>query len=348
MTRLTLPADGRGFGRRWFLGLWAGAMALGFRKGTAAAAGVSSIPEPLAVDRLMGALPAAQRVHSRRLYRADAVITLFNIPIFSRAGVGSGFAVYDEMDAREIRTISLQFAGGSRPDRAKGLNRLGYIHEVVVERGNAPAETAYFGFMTSSPEESLDQAKKALEASNGMLPYTAVDGATGPGKISSSKALFLFPPNYNWSNNDSLIKEVRTKFPKESGKPVEAKVGARDVPWTFLYTVAQAARRPGEKSEWSYVYNGKQYRLKTEKNADTKMGKKLADKGLVHHAENVWRLSGTITGPQKSSDSTFRIWTEPNGDTVLPMRIEFQARSFLRLVFEYDPSLDAGGQRKAG
>lgn len=300
----------------------------------------AAIPDTtLAVDRLMRVLQPAQKIQSRRLYRADAVITVFNIPIFSRAGVGSGFAVYEELAETESRTISLQFAGGSRPDRAKGLNRLGYIHEVVVEKHHAPSETAYFGFMTSSPEENLEQAKKALEASNGMLPYTAVDGVTGPGKIRSSKARFLFPPSYSWANNDSLIKEVRTKFPRESGQPVESALAAHDVPWTFLYTVAQAAAKPGEKSQWSYVYNGKQYRLRTEKSVDEKMGRKLTEKGLVRKAENVQRLSGVITGPD-NSESTFRIWVEQDGSSKLPMRIEFQARSFLRLVFEYDPTLD--------
>jgi hypothetical protein len=302
----------------------------------------AAIPDTtLAVDRLLRELQPKQKVHSRRLYRADAVITVFNIPVFSRAGVGSGFAVYEELAEAEGRTISLQFAGGSRPDRAKGLNRLGYIQEVIVERNNLPAETAYFGFMTSSPEENLDQAKKALEASAGMLPYTAVDGSTGPGKMSCSKARFLFPPSYSWSNNDSLIKEVRTKFPTESGKPVEAKLTAKDVPWTFLYTVAQAASITGEKSQWSYVYNGKQYRLRTERTQDPKMGRKLAERGLVAKPENVWRLAGAITGPDHGPESTFRIWVEQNGASKLPMRIEFQARPFLRLVFEYDPTLDS-------
>jgi hypothetical protein len=308
----------------------------------AAAPGAAAIPDAtLAVDRLLRELQPKQKLQSRRLYRADAVITVFNIPIFSRVGVGSGFAVYEELAEAESRTIALQFAGGSRPDRAKGLNRLGYIQEVVVERNNRPTETAYFGFMTSSPEENLDQAKKALEASEGMLPYTAVDGSTGPGEMRSSKARFLFPPSYSWSNNDSLIKEVRTKFPSESGKPVEAKLSAKDVPWTFLYTVAQAASIAGEKSQWSYVYNGKQYRLRTERAQDAKMGRKLAEKGLVTKAENVWRLSGAITGPDNGPESTFKIWVEHNGESKLPMRIEFQARSFLRLVFEYDPTLDS-------
>jgi hypothetical protein len=303
--------------------------------------GAAAPDTTLAVDRLLHEMPPRSKAQCRRLYRADAVITLFGIPIFSRAGVGAGFAVYEELAEAESRTISLQFAGGSRPDRAKGLNRLGYIQEVVVERNHKPAETAYFGFMTSSPEESLDQAKKALESSAGMLPYTAVDGSTGPGTMRSSRARFLFPPSYSWVNNESLIREVRTKFPVESGRPVEANLPAKDVPWTFLYTVAQAAAVPGGKSQWSYVYNRNQYRLRTEKTQDTKMGRKLAEKGLVAQAENVWRLAGAITGPDNGPESTFKIWVERNGASRLPMRIELQARSFLRLVFEYDPTLES-------
>ncbi|MEO8660649.1 MAG: hypothetical protein ABI693_19420 [Bryobacteraceae bacterium] len=337
------PSPDHTVGRRTFLQLLAGVTGLWGSVRSYAA----SIPDStLAVDRLMSAPQTQSNRHARRLYRADAVITLFNIPIFSRAGVGGGFAVYDETTDHEGRRVSLQFAGGSRPDRAKGLNRLGYIHEVVLERNSAPAEAAYFGFMTSSPEENLDEAKKALEASNGMLPYTAVDGSTGPGRMRSSNARFLFPPSYNWSNNDSLIREVRTKFPKESRVPVEARLTAAGVPWTFLYTVAQAASTSSAKSEWSYVYNGKQYKLRTEKNSDLKAGKKLVEKGLATKSENVWRLSGVITGPDKGPETPFKVWMEQAPQSMLPLRIEFQARSFLRLVFEFDPALEAAAQKK--
>src|SRR4051794_40650178 len=79
----------------------------------------AAIPDTtLAVDRLLREMQPVQKIESRRLYRADAVVTVFNIPILSRVGVGSGYAVYEERAEAESRTISLQFAGGSRPDRA--------------------------------------------------------------------------------------------------------------------------------------------------------------------------------------------------------------------------------------
>ena len=62
--------------------------------------------------------------------------------------------------AGESAQIALQFAGGSWPQKAHGVNRLGFIQETVTEKSNGePVDARYFGFMTSSAEKNFDQAK---------------------------------------------------------------------------------------------------------------------------------------------------------------------------------------------
>ena len=117
------------------------------------------------VDRLAGAYSRSSesaRVWQRR-YRASATVTLLSIPVFSRADVGAGFTVIEDGAAGDTNTVAIQFGAGSSPETAHGLNRLGYIQEVVIDnRAGEIAECAYFAFMTSSQEKNLDQAKKAL------------------------------------------------------------------------------------------------------------------------------------------------------------------------------------------
>src|SRR5579883_1798259 len=114
-------------------------------------------PGTFEVDRLLVEHPSESVSYQHRAYRADALVRLLGITVFSRAGVGSGFASYREARRSGVTVTTSRFGGGSFPARAHNLNRLGFIEEVVIETGAGPVEAAYFGFMTSSPEESLNE-----------------------------------------------------------------------------------------------------------------------------------------------------------------------------------------------
>ncbi len=88
------------------------------------------------VDRLLAGAAPGGRPQLRK-YTANATVMLFSIPLFSRAGVGSGYALVEESGP----TLSIQFGAGSYPESARGLNRLGFIQEAVVEeRPGVPSE----------------------------------------------------------------------------------------------------------------------------------------------------------------------------------------------------------------
>src|SRR5271154_5189201 len=79
--------------------------------------------------------PSAYRVWQQR-YRANAVILFCGVQIFSKSDVGGGYAVVEEQRSGESTEVALQFAGGSWPEKAHGINRLGFIQETVVEKSN--------------------------------------------------------------------------------------------------------------------------------------------------------------------------------------------------------------------
>ena len=106
-----------------------------------------------------------------RKYVANATVTLFSVPLLSKNSVGSGYLVVEKAGRR----LAMQFGAGSYPESARGLNRLGFIQEGVIEElPGTPVECAWLAFMTTSKEDNLDQAKKALEASESMVPYIPV------------------------------------------------------------------------------------------------------------------------------------------------------------------------------
>ena len=69
-----------------------------------------------------------------RTYQATATILVLGLPIFKRKDVGSGCASVEFGCAGSQTVTALQFAAGSRPERARGLNRLGLMREAVVEQ----------------------------------------------------------------------------------------------------------------------------------------------------------------------------------------------------------------------
>jgi hypothetical protein len=84
--------------------------------------------------------------------------------------------------------------------------------------------------------------------------------------------------------------------------------------------VRQALLNPAVKTEGSLVYNGKLFTLETEKQPDA---------GLT-------RLNGTLHETATGQKSTFRLWYEKDSESFLPVKIEYRAKSFLKLIFEKD------------
>lgn len=275
------------------------------------------------------AAPAEQR------YVAHAQVLLFSLPIVTLKQVGSGRAAIVSRDAQVV----LSFAAGSTPSRAHGFNRLGLIEEAVALRGDHIDRATYFGFMTASKEESLEQARVAVAKGPGKAQtYTAIRGVTSPGSLDGTRLDVDLPASYTWQDILGVTGEVRRTM-DDKGRKVPSEIPAGHSPATFLFTLHRALTGPHAKQTAPFLYNGKPYRLHFEKRPDADMGKKLATRRIATGEGSVWRLSGEVEQTITGKRTKFQVWYEPGRNGSLPLRIEYRARAFLRLIFEYDPEV---------
>jgi len=271
--------------------------------------------------------PTATARTTSRTYRADAVILFLGIPIYRRAGVGGGRASLEETGEGASLRRTLFFAGGSDPKRARGLSRLGWIREVVVGPASTPAEATYFGVLTSSPEESLEHARKSVDATpSGRSIFSAVSGRHAEAQSRSAVTHFEYSAGAIWSDS-GLIDQAQSTF--------EAKVDWRETAWpkapnqvppTFLSQLETLLKQRTRRAVGRYVYSEQEYLLELE----------APQAGS--HRERLLAVRGKIRNLHTGTESPFRLWLEDVSDSVVPVRFEFQPRSFLRLTFEAVPA----------
>lgn len=271
----------------------------------------------LTIDRLRAdhADPANQK---RRDYRVDAVVSVLGVTVFSQKGVGSAFASLQERvreSAEGLRRFtSLQFAGASNPEKAHGVNYGGSSEEAVEEYAER-RRSAYFGFVTASNDEDIEHAREHLRSASNASVYTVVAGACGPESVESRRARIEIAER--GLQLDELIRRVRAGF---CANTIPASIVAsqdRHAP-TFLYAVLSAIREAGTRFESAYIHDGKAYRIECQKSLES--------------PGSLIRLNAQIRDHNGRRVSAFKLWTEPGCD--FPVRIEFQARSYIRLILE--------------
>lgn len=303
----------------------------------AAAAGTKFAGEVLAADAAGGALswaqePPAESGRERR-YGATAQILVLSIPLVRWPNVGGGSAVWRETELAQKRCVRLlEFTGFSRPERAAGLNRLGFIREISRIAEGGAAESLYFGLMTASPEETAEEARKALHSKAKQAAYTAIDGHIADGIVKTVVAHFEAPSQWSVNNREDLIQLARKALASAPARPTEGDSGGAQVR-PFLETLADALR-PNGPAEARFAYAGRFYRLRIEKERDAKATANFRQRRLVGASAQVVRATGKLRRESGGKESDFRLWVEEGAARPLPLRIEYQARAFLRLIFE--------------
>jgi hypothetical protein len=276
---------------------------------------------------------------ARRYYRADAVIMLFSLPIFSKAGVGSGFAFAENVDGAGPRARRIGFGGGSWPDKAHGLNRLGYIHETVVEDAGQLTESRYFGFMSTSQEERLDEARNALQPGQQSALFSAIRGESRRGSYFARFTRFISKDAVSWRLWKNVASAAERSFDGDcvSSRDERGTPGAADkILSTLLYALLRVREGNFQPSKTVFIYGGVQRSLETVSSSDPHLGEKLHQRGLVAHARSVVHMVGTTRNLQTGAKTRFSVWWDRDSQSVLPVRIELEPRSFLRLAFEAD------------
>jgi hypothetical protein len=295
----------------------------------------------LLVDQLRRQPPEAADMTQQAFYRIDATILLLSLPIYKRRGAGGGCVQLEQCRDGDRETLSVRFSAGSNPEHARGLNRLGYIEEVVASRASRVEELAYFGFITSSPEKEVAEARRAIEESgSAAVTYRAAEGRIRSGVETSRKASLTLEDRRTWTEIGSLRDHVRTAFLADSAAEVQTRK-REGAPATFLFSLLSAAWGRESTFEASYSYLSKDYLMRIEKRPDPEAGRRLAEQSLTDSPDTVVQFKGSIYEMEKKKTVRFKLWAEDAGKPHLPIRFEYRARPFLRVSFERDSSPSA-------
>ena len=256
-----------------------------------------------------------------RQYAVHATVMVGSIPIFSKQNVGGAAMALEEAQDQETAVTGLQLTAGSWPERLKGFNRYGLTQEVVREEKGAVTESAYVSFMATSREKGLADARKAFASQTGTQMFTVARGrATNAGCAFALQHRTL-DAKYTWCNSMAVLDQLAGKTPLAPEERV-ANYGPGCLP-TFLFAVRRAIVN-GEDSTSAYVHNGKVYRLRMRTKADEDSGLRV--------------MTGVSVSAEEREEGGFRIWFSPQDPTGLPCKIEFRAKSFLKLTLETDRS----------
>ena len=312
--------------RRFVLSLASGAAAAVLRP-------LRVVAAALPVERLSASLAGVSAERAVR-YRADATVLLLGMPIYTREQAGGGVASIRECIADNRCTMSLRFSAGSYPDRARGLNRLGLFEEVVIQSNDHAQQAAYFGFLTSSPEESAEEGLESIENTGDSVVYKAIDGAIEGGWEQARRADFELPSNLDWSGVDRLESMVRDGLAGGRDLLFSENKRREGAPSTFLHAVMSAAWSGAAETQTTYCYNGERYELRAERKEDRKTARQLLASGVIDNADAVAKVEGRIRNLDNDEKTSFRLWIDARRNRPLPLRFDYKARSFLRVAFE--------------
>jgi hypothetical protein len=272
----------------------------------------------------------------QRRYKATAYVSFLSVPLFSFSGVGFGFAGTDEHANAADQKLSLRFLSGSTPERAHGLNRFGFIQENIQQKDRATISSDYFGLMTANKEESLADAKAALDVKTGaQVPFIAARAFIDQEKTSYSVRHMLLPSSYRGSNADQLLEQVQAEFAlPQKGQIEKTELLNGQATGTFLGSLRQAILSTAQTYRSRIVFNGKTFQFQADKRPDLKTGGDLRKLGLTSSPATITLLNGTLRNEKTNEVTNFRLWFQQGSANFLPLRFEYKAKSYLRLVFD--------------
>lgn len=288
-------------------------------------------------------------------YRLDAQVLLpllvTSLTIYSRENVGSATASYrDALSGSGDLIRAFEFFTTSVPERARGMKRVGLFREAVGLGPVGTHWTAYFGVMSASPEQTLDQARNATQ--NAATTYQITDGFSSSTESAATRYdVTVDRPGTSAADLYATVRPLlRSQPPRHTrslqGNPRQplpslAFLGALQVSMREL-AMSRAHPGTGRTPSVPFVHDGSVRYLKVDGlKADPASGRPFVAGGFVKDTARVYRIDFRIVNPGKE-DGSFRLWAElPSGvndraDTqpIAPIMFELLARSFLRLHYE--------------
>ena len=317
--------------------------------------------ETLAPGAFDSAVAARAEVHAS--YRVDATVRvplLFgSVPVADRAAVGvASFRVRDLPDptgeaARTLRAY--EFFAASDPERARGLNRLGFLREAAWIEDHVTRRTVQFGVVSSDRAGSRAEAQRGLDDGDPSRAQavSVLDTVIGPGAARSE--VVRLSVGGLWRRAGDLYEEVRPRWGAE--RPDEAGTLVNDPrrydrPVGFLGALQASLRQAAAAvasgagcadARQRYVHDNGLYALARRGcRTDAKRARTHREEGLVGAGDEVHRLDyriETARGRRKKIES-FRLWVvlpaaaagaPDDGEPILPLAFEFRPRKYLEL-----------------
>ena len=288
-------------------------------------------------------------------YQVNATVLLpllfVSIPIVSRDNVGFGSA-----SSRDFRTDqgmhlrTYEFFATSNPERARGLNRLGFLREALLMEGSEVHSTAHFGVISSNREQTREEADTRLDRDESLQAYSIVDGLISHGQ--TTYELLELELEGRWPTAGALYAEVRpgwqTAEPDESetqpnpdGQRYPDPVGFLGGLQHSLQAVAADLARGARprRHRQPFLHNGKVYGLELRGHSvDTRRLQRYVGERLVQPDATVHKINYRLRDERGRGVQDFEVWAElpatPEGavpPAILPIAFEFKARAFLKL-----------------
>ena len=291
-------------------------------------------------------------------YRVDATVRLplliAAIPIASREGVGvTTFSARDfTMDGR-TGVRAYEFYAASFPERARGLNRLGFLREAVVVARGEIIETAQFGVISSEREDTMAKVDRVLDNDAELLPYSVIDTLITV-NAADSRVLQLLMSG-QWDTAAELYEEVRPEW--EGEDPTYTRHLSNDdrsgyeTPLAFfsglqasLQAVANAVAAgedPRDTQRYQpYVHNGRPLQFELRKVArDGDRTAEYARAGWIENPAALFRLEYRLRDARGKEVDRFTLWVELRASSPddpfprphVPVAYEYEPGSYLRL-----------------
>ena len=286
---------------------------------------------------------------ARYQVNATVLFPLFSIPLAHRDDVGFASAAVQDFQngPRQVRTFELFSA--SVPERARGLNRTGFIREAVSMSRGGIRWTAHFGALSSNPETSRQEV--ALDSDESLQSYTVLDGFTNRSHSSNTDAHLVLQGSWSsahhfhqtlievWRESEPEMEETRSH--PQADVPSMEPLGFLGILHHSLGIAARDVRRRSEprKIRHPFAHKGQLMFLDLiDHRVDRRRQRLYVEQGLVASDAVVHRLDYRILDRRRDQVQRFTLWTElpavPTGRVsvpVFPIAFEFKAKSFLEL-----------------
>ena len=284
-------------------------------------------------------------------YQVDATVLfpLFSIPLAHREDVGFASAAVQEFSKGPQLVRTFELFSASFPERARGLNRTGFIREVVNIRRGRIRWTAHFGALSSNPETSRQEV--ALDGDESLQSYTVLDGFTNDSHSSNVDAHVVLDGSWSsaqqfyetlvavWRLAEPEVEEGRSQL--QADVPSMRPLGFLGILHHSLDTAARDVQRRSvpRKILHPFAHKGQlMFLALRDHRVDDKRQQLYVERGLVPSDATVHRLDYQVLDRDKNELQRVRVWTElPAVRTdrvpvsVFPIGFQFKAKSFLEL-----------------